>query len=134
MSGSSKNLGSTEGRSAFGQGQGLLFFRQHALGHHVVLLPVRLAQGVDANPLAGAWRMDEAVIAQVDGDVVDPAALDVEEDQVARLEVAFATLTPCPLAMALEVRGRSTSATSVKAYLTRPLQSKPLLGLLPPQR
>ena len=31
--------------------------------------------------------MNEAVVAQVDGHVVDPAALDVEEDQVAGLEV-----------------------------------------------
>ncbi|MNG14554.1 hypothetical protein D3C84_983190 [compost metagenome] len=44
------------------------------------------------------------------------------------------TLMPWPLAMALDVRGRSTSSMSLKAYLTRPLQSKPLLGLLPPQR
>ncbi|MNC68143.1 hypothetical protein D3C75_1187080 [compost metagenome] len=45
----------------------------------------------------------------------------------------LATLTPWPWAMALEVRGRSTSATSLKAYLTSPLQSKPFFGLLPPQ-
>ncbi|MNH15925.1 hypothetical protein D3C79_755500 [compost metagenome] len=44
------------------------------------------------------------------------------------------TLMPWPLAMALDVRGRSTSSMSLKAYLTSPLQSKPLLGLLPPQR
>src|SRR3989344_5209843 len=43
------------------------------------------------------------------------------------------TFSPWPLAMALEVRGRSNVA-SLNAYFTRPLQSKPLLGLLPPQR
>ena len=31
--------------------------------------------------------MDETVVAQVDGNVIDPTALDVEENQVARLQV-----------------------------------------------
>ena len=36
--------------------------------------------------------------------------------------------------MALDVRGKSTADTLLNAYFTKPLQSNPLLGLLPPQR
>ena len=34
----------------------------------------------------------------------------------------------------LDVRGKSTADTLLNAYFTKPLQSNPLLGLLPPQR
>ncbi|MNP42286.1 hypothetical protein D3C76_1360440 [compost metagenome] len=52
-----------------------------------MFFPVRFLQGVDAHRLATAWRVDEAVVAQVDGNMVDPAALELEEDQVTGLEV-----------------------------------------------
>ena len=41
--------------------------------------------------------MDEAVVTQVDGYVIDPTALDVEEDQVAGLQITLGHLHPVAL-------------------------------------
>src|SRR3546814_4355059 len=49
--------------------------------------PVRLVQGIDGHRLATTRGMDEAVVAQIDGHVVDTAALELEENQVAGPEV-----------------------------------------------
>src|SRR5207253_3244436 len=74
-------------KSTLNNTHGVRVFRQYPLGDDVVAFPVRLLQCIDGHRLAAAWRMDEAVIAQVDGHVVDLVALDVEEDQIAWLEV-----------------------------------------------
>ena len=52
-----------------------------------MLLPVRLVQRIDAHRFATTRGVDEAVVAQVDGNVVDSTALDVEENQIARLQI-----------------------------------------------
>src|SRR5471032_454902 len=69
-------------------------FRQYALGYHEMAVPVRLLEGVDGHRLATARRMNETVIAQVDSDVVDLAALGVEEQQVAWLQILAVNLLP----------------------------------------
>ncbi len=80
--------------SALDYPQGVLLFWQNPLGNHVVLVPERLFQGVDADRLATAWCVDKAVVAQVDGNVVDLAALEFEEQQVARFQILALNLLP----------------------------------------
>src|SRR5476651_493796 len=63
------------------------FFRQNPLGYHVVAFPVRFLQRIDGHRLATARCVDEAVVAQVDGNVIDLTALDIEENQIARLQI-----------------------------------------------
>src|SRR5690349_7871369 len=83
-----------EVESALNNPQLIRLFRQNPLGNHVVVFPVRFLQSVDAHRLAATWRVDEAVVAQVNGNVIDPTALDIEENQVARLQVVAIDFLP----------------------------------------
>lgn len=74
--------------------QGVLLFRQNPLGNHVVLVPKRLFQRVDADRLATTRCVDKTVIAQVDGNVIDLAALQFEEQQITWFQVLAINLLP----------------------------------------
>src|SRR5690606_19030801 len=50
-------------------------------------VPIRFVQRIDSYGLATARRMNELVVAQVNGDVVDVAALDVEEQQITGFQI-----------------------------------------------
>ena len=78
--------------SALNNPQVILLFRQNTLGNHVVLVPERLFQCVDAHRFATARCVDKAVVAQVDGNMVDLAALQFEEQQVARFQILAVNL------------------------------------------
>src|SRR5690349_21480735 len=47
-----------------------------------------VVERVDGDGLSGTWRMHELVVADVDADMIHAAAVDVEEHEIAGLELA----------------------------------------------
>ena len=66
--------------------------RKQARRGQVVAFPVAAVEVGDADLLAAPRRLHEAGVADVDADVVDAAAADPEEHQVARLQLAAGDL------------------------------------------
>ena len=46
------------------------------------LVPVRIFQGINADPLAAGWGVDETIIAKVNAYMGNPAAVDTEKHQI----------------------------------------------------
>ena len=78
--------------------------------------------------------MDEAVVAEVDADVREREAPRVEEHEVARLQVAALDLASPSALISFDVRGSVTPVTCWNTWRTRPLQSRPLVRRVPPNR
>ena len=107
--------------------------RRDAANAVETLGPVRVRQVVESHGAARRRCVDEAQLADIDADVRMRPSGRIEEDQVARRDLVGLRSTrhgrscrPSCAAGSRRPPGRSRSAG--------PLQSKPLVGVLPPQR
>jgi hypothetical protein len=96
------------------------------------LLPERRVEGGDLDLASAPRRMDEAVVAKIDTDVREREVARVEEHEVAGFEIRNRDLLTQPAHVLCRTRESDARDFLETHSGRRPLQSRPVAGVLPP--